>query len=286
MKFGIRKPSFKKRIAARTSWKRYVRHNLGLKAPKGFGIFTNPKKAIYNYAYNRTSVSVDRLFKTSNKSKGSGGSFVAAVISLFLLAILLNFVIENWIVISVVIVILLVLYLILNNYNEKNDPIKIVMVFYEKKEYDNAISFLNGEITRDPKNVVLIDLLASVYAENKNYGKAVENFNLLLSMPLDDSFLEQITNKLCSVHLNQNMPDKAELLFNARVYRKRNLSSDMLSIALSLSDYYIKINDFSKAKRLLDKIIKSKVPEFNSPINRSDNFTIRQTALQYLSKIN
>ncbi len=56
MKFGIRTPSLTKRIAARTSWKRYVRHNLGLKAPRGWGWLTNPRKAAYNRVYNRTSV--------------------------------------------------------------------------------------------------------------------------------------------------------------------------------------------------------------------------------------
>jgi len=55
MKFGIRKPSLKKRIAARTSIKRIVRHNLGLKAPKGYGWITDPKKAAYNRVYNRTT---------------------------------------------------------------------------------------------------------------------------------------------------------------------------------------------------------------------------------------
>lgn len=55
MKFGFRKPSFKKRIAARISLKRYVRHNLGLKAPKGWGWLTNPRKAAYNRIYNRTT---------------------------------------------------------------------------------------------------------------------------------------------------------------------------------------------------------------------------------------
>lgn len=64
MKFGIRTPSLKRRISARTSWKRYVRHSLGLKAPRGMGIITNPKKALYNKVYNKTSVSVDRLLKT------------------------------------------------------------------------------------------------------------------------------------------------------------------------------------------------------------------------------
>jgi hypothetical protein len=55
MRFGYRRPSIKKRIAARTSWKRYVRNNLGLKAPRGWGWVTNPKKAAYNRVYNRTT---------------------------------------------------------------------------------------------------------------------------------------------------------------------------------------------------------------------------------------
>jgi len=61
MKFGIRVPSLKRRIAARTSWKRIARHSLGLKAPRGMRIFTHPKKALYNRIYNKTSFSIDRL---------------------------------------------------------------------------------------------------------------------------------------------------------------------------------------------------------------------------------
>jgi hypothetical protein len=56
MKFGIRVPSLRKRIAARTSFKRVVRHSLGLKAPRGWGWVTNPKRAAYNRIYNRTTV--------------------------------------------------------------------------------------------------------------------------------------------------------------------------------------------------------------------------------------
>ncbi len=55
MKFGFRKPSIKKRVAARTSLKRVVRHSMGFKAPRGWGWLTNPKKAAYNRVYNRTS---------------------------------------------------------------------------------------------------------------------------------------------------------------------------------------------------------------------------------------
>jgi hypothetical protein len=55
MKFGFRTPSITKRIAARTSVKRIIRHNLGFKAPRGMGWITDPKKAMYNKVYNKTS---------------------------------------------------------------------------------------------------------------------------------------------------------------------------------------------------------------------------------------
>lgn len=63
MKFGMRKPSVKKMISARTSPKRFIRHSLGLKAPKGYGWITNPKKAAYNRVYNRTSFSIFSILK-------------------------------------------------------------------------------------------------------------------------------------------------------------------------------------------------------------------------------
>lgn len=55
VRFGFRVPSIRKRISARTSLKRYVRNSLGLKAPRGWGWLTNPRKAAYNRIYNRTT---------------------------------------------------------------------------------------------------------------------------------------------------------------------------------------------------------------------------------------
>ena len=55
VRFGFRVPSLRKRISARTSVKRYVRNSLGLKAPRGWGWITNPKKAAYNRVYSRTT---------------------------------------------------------------------------------------------------------------------------------------------------------------------------------------------------------------------------------------
>jgi len=59
----IRKPSIRKSISARTSPKRIIKNSLGLKAPKGYGWVTNPKKYVYNKVYNKTSVSIFSILK-------------------------------------------------------------------------------------------------------------------------------------------------------------------------------------------------------------------------------
>ncbi|MFT9495890.1 hypothetical protein [Anaerosolibacter sp.] len=63
MKFGIRIPSIKKRISARTSIKRQVVHRAGLKMPRGYGWVRNPKKYAYNKVYNRTSFDIFNILK-------------------------------------------------------------------------------------------------------------------------------------------------------------------------------------------------------------------------------
>lgn len=66
MKFGMRKPSIKKSIAARTTGraKRAVKKALipGY-VKKGSDWIKNPKKAAYNKIYNKTSFSIWNLFK-------------------------------------------------------------------------------------------------------------------------------------------------------------------------------------------------------------------------------
>lgn len=69
MKIGFRVPSLKKRLSARTSVKRAARHRLGVKAPRGLGVVTNPKKAMYNRLYNRTTIGVGDLAPKQKKGK-------------------------------------------------------------------------------------------------------------------------------------------------------------------------------------------------------------------------
>lgn len=82
MKFGLRTPSLKKSIAAHTSVKRYVRHNLGFKAPRGMGWLTNPRKAAYNRVYNRTTFSA-RSLKSSDAIIATLA--IGAVLGIFIL---------------------------------------------------------------------------------------------------------------------------------------------------------------------------------------------------------
>ena len=55
MAFGFRIPSLRRSLAARMSLKRMVKNRLGLRAPRGLGILTHPRKALYNRVYTRTT---------------------------------------------------------------------------------------------------------------------------------------------------------------------------------------------------------------------------------------
>lgn len=60
MKIGIRKPSIKKSIKVRTTGraKRAIKSSINpLYGKKGMGLINNPKKAVYNKVYNKTTVS-------------------------------------------------------------------------------------------------------------------------------------------------------------------------------------------------------------------------------------
>ena len=66
MKFGVRTPSLKKSLKARTTGKvkRAVKKaSLPGYGKKGVGWIKNPKKAAYNKVYNKTSFSIWDLFK-------------------------------------------------------------------------------------------------------------------------------------------------------------------------------------------------------------------------------
>lgn len=80
VRFGFRVPSLRKRISARTSLKRYVRNNLGLKAPRGWGWITNPRRALYNRIYYRTTRGCLVVLVAMLASLAALGGLMASVI--------------------------------------------------------------------------------------------------------------------------------------------------------------------------------------------------------------
>lgn len=72
MKIGMRKPSLTKSLKARTTskWKRQAKKAIipGY-GKKGVGWIKNPKKAMYNKVYHKTTFGLSDLFKSSKKKK-------------------------------------------------------------------------------------------------------------------------------------------------------------------------------------------------------------------------
>lgn len=66
MKIGMRTPSLKKSLKARTTGKlkRDIKKSINpLYGKKGMGWINNPKKALYNKVYKKTTFSIFDLFK-------------------------------------------------------------------------------------------------------------------------------------------------------------------------------------------------------------------------------
>lgn len=81
MKVGIRKPSIRKSVKARTTGKlkRSVKKTVNpLYGKKGMGLVNDPKKAVYNKVYSKTTIGVNSLSETtsskSNNHKTSSGN--------------------------------------------------------------------------------------------------------------------------------------------------------------------------------------------------------------------
>lgn len=82
MKVGVRKPSIKKSIKARTTAKvkrKVKKAVIPAYGKKGTGIIKDPKKAIYNKVYNKTTISVVPSIldnKSAKNSKKSEDTFI------------------------------------------------------------------------------------------------------------------------------------------------------------------------------------------------------------------
>ena len=69
MKFKFRIPSLKKRISSRMSLKKIVRDKSGIKKPKGTRALTNPRKAIRDKIYKKTTIGISTGSSKKRSSK-------------------------------------------------------------------------------------------------------------------------------------------------------------------------------------------------------------------------
>lgn len=93
MKYGVRKPSVKKSISARTTGKvkRQVKRSVNpLYGKKGMGVVNDPKKAAYNAVYNRTTTGVSDILNDNELEEptvlGTIGAFFQLLWGLIQLA--------------------------------------------------------------------------------------------------------------------------------------------------------------------------------------------------------
>lgn len=100
MKVGVRKPSLKKSIKARTTGKakRAIKKaTIPGYGQKGMGYINNPKRAAYNKVYNKTTAGVNDLIndKSNNNRNTEGNSVGGAIFIGFILTFFLLFVIMS-----------------------------------------------------------------------------------------------------------------------------------------------------------------------------------------------
>lgn len=146
MKFGIRKLSPKKRFSSKIkgkgtrSLKRMIIPGYGR---KGMGLITNPKKSAYNSIYNKTTVSVDNLFKKCNNSKAEKDqNSVSNILVIFLL---------------ICMVIFIFFVFIESDYDKKEESLKKSIneiVEKEKKEKEDYIEQFLSYTNRDRDHFV------------------------------------------------------------------------------------------------------------------------------------
>ncbi len=177
MKFGFRTPSLKKSISARLSPKRAIKNALGLRMPRGTGWITNPKKALYNKVYNKTTFGVKDIMKSSSrksvptKSSTAGTSNPLAIWLLIAGALLLCG--QPWF--SVLIVIGLVIYNMMPSQKALSYA-KIAVQSFDNGNKEGAVLNAKNAFELQPKNPEYKRLYA--FALN-NVGKYQEAQDLL-----------------------------------------------------------------------------------------------------------
>lgn len=269
MKFGLRKPSLKKSIRARTTGaakRKITRALIPGYGKKGSGWIKNPKKAAYNAIYHRTTFSLFSLFssKKRKKRKTTKGGKPGCIMSFIYLAIIFgvfSFIADNIvIIIAVFLVVLFIIGIIYFTTKDKGQDapdqaetetnnISFDVSYEEVTKHINAVH-TSASIVNTSSNVETvikrIDILISEiqivlnYDENllRSYGYTKEYMPATLSKVLDNR--EELINQVIARAYVKELEKVKSLKTEKRKFKHMMTFLDKLQKITSLTDYNIK----------------------------------------------
>lgn len=272
-------------IKSRMSVKRFFRHSLGFKMPRGFGILTNPKKALYNRIYNRTSFSIARLFKPSKDE----GELAIGIMKLILIAgvggIVVGFISTYWIEMLIVIAIILGLVIAFFIFRSSKPSIDRSLRRSQKLLDANKYKEVIDLLTPFSKeyNINVFNQLAFANAGLNNTKSAIKYLEqIYLNTSKEDNIRYFFGNKLSAMLLIDNQIDEAEKIFKDFSYRKRKFNSDTMNIGLNLAKILLNNNRIEEAHIVLKRLKKANIENDQSPATPMTNIEIKREVDQIL----
>lgn len=189
MKIGIRTPSLNKRIAARTSPKRFIRQSLGIKMPRGYGWVTNPKKFAYNKVYNKTTIGLGgaglllagakatshhaAVKKQQTSSMTAGQCLGCFAVFLFFIFLILCFTVPPIGILGVIGMIAIFAYYLSRPKQKANARLKAAVKKIQAGKDDEALALLKEAITLAPDNITVLYQLSLLLFQKEAYKEAI-----------------------------------------------------------------------------------------------------------------
>ncbi|MBM9519802.1 tetratricopeptide repeat protein [Desulforhopalus vacuolatus] len=128
---------------------------------------------------------------------------------------------------------------------------KLPLLMIEMERYDDADKWLTSRLEKAPDNRDWLELQGTVALEQNDPEKAAENFRRVLHIDPDD---EQITSNLAVLYARLGELNRAELLLQSFVKKKR----DAIAPRITLARILVEQKRFTDAAKQYDIILKQK----------------------------
>lgn len=270
MKIGVRKPSIKRSIKARTTGraKRAIKSSINpLYGKKGMGLVNNPKKAVYNKVYNKTTVSAiskNSSHKSSNNASSEDstiGCLLIAIWCISFMVILFNKkpLLNKFISFLAVIFLSITIFMIINrkmassrtddrNYDRNateanlylkqiNESIKIVNTTKNPETFFSRHSFILERLDQ------LIDVLNKVSYSGENPTDYLKEFNENKISTFNDfinRYYEDVLLKINNLKTEKAKINNADKFYNNLMNYKEHLENENIE---TIEMLHVKLKD-------------------------------------------